>query len=599
MFRLFPLLMLIALLSTLSPAPAAAQGGCDPNAIITRVSMGYDGSEPDSNSTFPSISGDGRYIVFQSGARNLTTDDNNILIEYFLYDRSTCQTLRIPSLSGGGFRQITMEATINDDGRWIAFSERINTNGSEVFLYDRQTGITSLISAPASATHAADSPFLTGDARYLTYARSWSSGVNQLVTLDRNTDQLIELTPGSGSGVNGVSFSPAISDDGQFTVFISTSTNLVPDDTNGFFDVFLYSQETNQITRLMAGGEQPNGNSYTPAISDDGSTISFMSRATNLVPGVSGLCTYGGNSLDPCEQIYRVNRQSGEIILVTRGIDGRPGNGHSSYTALSEEGRYLVFLSKADNLVAGDTNNTDDVFVYDHQTGVIRRVSVAVDGSQANDFSLATVQTISDDGRYITFWSRASNLLPGDNNQCWGHPCEDIFVVDWQHLPEPPPQDLITNGDFAQGMANWATWDAITHQINSGVFEFYRNARGVSAVVLQATGAALPAHAALTATFKLGNTSPNRKRVVAIIHDSDWSDQLVCSFWIPPNTPLRTYTMTAATGEAWTNTTLSFYGSPAENIGWIQLDDVSLVYDPALTLDSTQCVDPSAPGSQG
>ena len=108
---------------------------------------------------------------------------------------------------------------------------------------------------------------------------------------------------------------------------------------------------------------------------------------------------------------------------VSVATGGAQGNGNSLAPTISKDGRYVAFYSDASNLVAGDTNRGRDVFVYDRQTGQTTRVSVANDGSQANGDSFAPA--ISGDGRYVVFSSSASNLVPGDTNNA-----NDIFVRD-------------------------------------------------------------------------------------------------------------------------------------------------------------------------
>jgi hypothetical protein len=163
--------------------------------------------------------------------------------------------------------------------------------------------------------------------------------------------------------------------------------------------------------------------------------------------------------------------------------------------------------------------------------------------------------------------------------------------------PSNPYPNLVTNGDFSAGMTGWAPWDAITHNSGAGgVFEFYRNLGGSSAAVLQGTGADLVNGSTIEATFNLGNSSGVRKRVVAIVHEGDFSDSIVCSFWLPPNTPLRIYTLRGQTSKAWTNATVAFYATPADSLGWIRLDNVTLRHIPGLPGLQTRCIDPSAPG---
>ena len=148
--------------------------------------------------------------------------------------------------------------------------------------------------------------------------------------------------------------------------------------------------------------------------------MAFESFASNLVPGDTGY---------PPDVFVR-DRRSGTTRRVSVAADGMQANGQSEASAISADGRYVAFESDASNLVPGDTNHAYDVFVSDRRSGTIRRVSVAADGSQANWDSLTPA--ISTDGRYVTFDSAASNLVPGDMNG-YG----DVFVRDLKPGPQP------------------------------------------------------------------------------------------------------------------------------------------------------------------
>jgi hypothetical protein len=172
--------------------------------------------------------------------------------------------------------------------------------------------------------------------------------------------------------------------------------------TAGFVILACAGPADAQITRVSVAsdGTEANGGSWHPAISADGRFVAFVSNATNLDPGGSGLFVH--------------DRQTGE----TRRIAPHPSSGPS----ISDDGRYVAFLSGA-SLVPEKTSVWDDVFVWDQQTAQMKRVSVASDESQANLFSAAPA--ISGDGRYVAFSSLASNLVPGDTNGIW-----DVFVHD-------------------------------------------------------------------------------------------------------------------------------------------------------------------------
>src|SRR5690606_39515866 len=130
----------------------------------------------------------------------------------------------------------------------------------------------------------------------------------------------------------------------------------------------------------------------------------FYSIATNLVPG----------DTNGASDIFVHDRQTGVTERVSVASDGAQADGNSLMASISADGRFVGFQSVASNLVPGDTNGNNDVFVHDRQTGVTQRVSVASDGAQGN--AISTTASISADGRYVAFQSSATNLVPGDTN---------------------------------------------------------------------------------------------------------------------------------------------------------------------------------------
>jgi len=160
-------------------------------------------------------------------------------------------------------------------------------------------------------------------------------------------------------------------------------------------------------------------------ISADGRYVAFKSDATNLVEG----------DTNGCSDVFVHDRQTGTTERVSVDGDGNEGNFPSGGAAISADGRYVAFYSSANNLVPDDTNGQCDVFVHDRQTGTTERVSVDSAGNQGNGQSgFYYGLDINADGRYVAFYSYASNLVPGDTNMCWGGtvPCPDVFVHDRQ-----------------------------------------------------------------------------------------------------------------------------------------------------------------------
>jgi Tol biopolymer transport system component len=162
------------------------------------------------------------------------------------------------------------------------------------------------------------------------------------------------------------------------------------------------------------GGAGADGPSQDASISGDGSTVAFDSLATNLVPG----------DTNGAQDVF-VRAGTGPVVLVSAAADGGPANGPSSQPDVSADGSRIVFSSQASNLVAGDADGASDVFVRDMRTGQLRRVSVGIDGSEPNGASSAP--SISPDGRFVSFFSEASNLVRDDAN---GRP--DVFICDLQ-----------------------------------------------------------------------------------------------------------------------------------------------------------------------
>jgi Tol biopolymer transport system component len=441
------LILLTAILGVPTSASAATGN-------TTRVSVASDGSQANSASFDPVISGDGRYIVFESSAGNLVPGDTNGVGDVFVHDRDTGGTERVSVAGDGaqangssGFEQ--RRPAISADGRYIAF-ESFATNlvpddtndAADMFVHDRVTGSTERVSVASDGSQASFrsaglefgsfTPSISGDGRFVAF---FSRAVN-LVPDDTNdgdvfvhdrvtgsTERVSVASDGTQTDIHNESYTPAISGDGRYVAFSSRANNLVPGDTNGTFDTFVHDRVTGSTERVSVTGDgtQANGNTFNPSISGDGRHVAFDSDASNLVPGDT-------NSLP---DVYLHDRDSGSVERVSVASDGAEGNNPSAHAVVTPDGRYVAFGSFANNLVPGDTSFYD-MFVRDRVTGSTERVSVTSDGTQANEHSLGVdnspaVPAISGDGRYVAFTSRASNLVPADTNGV-----SDVFVRDRQ-----------------------------------------------------------------------------------------------------------------------------------------------------------------------
>jgi len=219
-----------------------------------------------------------------------------------------------------------------------------------------------------------------------------------------------------GATPTGGSIAAAISADGDCVVFESLASNLVPGDTNGHKDVFHYRRSTGVLTRVSvsSAGLEANADCYLAAISGHGSTVVFTTKA-NLDP----------RDTDAADDVYLHDVDTGRLLWVSgSATDARP-DGPSTLPRLSANGRFVAYQSQAANLVPGDTNGVDDIFVFDRLTRRTARVNVGPDGSQANDASSGA--SPSADGRFVAFASRATNLIPGGDLNGSN---ADVFVHD-------------------------------------------------------------------------------------------------------------------------------------------------------------------------
>ena len=401
-------------------------------AVTTeRVSVASDGSQGNNHSWSPDISGNGRYVAFSSKATNLVAGDTNANGSVFVYDRDIGISERV-SVAGHS-------PAISDDGRYVAFYSQENnlvtgdTNGTfDVFVHDRDTGISERVSVASDGTQSnniSNAPSISGDGRYVTFDSSASNLVTgdtndeyDIFVHDRNTGTTERVSVSSdGAQSNNASWYPVISGDGRYVTFHSQATNLVTGDSNGEKDVFVHDRVTGITERVSVAsdGSQGDFSSFFPDISDDGRYVTFHSQATNLVI----------DDTNGTPDVFVHDRVTGVTERISVASDGSQGNHYSFSPAISGDGRYVGFGSTATNLVAGDTNNLEDVFVHDRDTGVTERVSVASDGTQSNsnregvEPAVSVEAAISADGHYVAFYSYAMNLIADDTNAS-----SDIFV---------------------------------------------------------------------------------------------------------------------------------------------------------------------------
>ena len=345
------LLGLAALSATALPVAHAAPGTTE------RVSVASDGTQANNISGrrgAPTVSANGQVVVFDSLASNLVPGDTNAFDDIFVRDRASGTTQRV-SVSSRGAQgdNISSSPAISGDGRFVAFVSnatnlvRRDTNGvRDIFVHDRARGTTERVSVSSSGAQG-----------------NGASG-------------------GSGATNDVATIAPAISADGRFVAFESLASNLVPGDTNGTRDVFVRDRQarTTERVSVASDGTQANGFSSPGSINGDGRLVVFGSFASNLVQG----------DTNQQNDVFVRDRQAGITQRVSVTSQGLQADGSSTLADISGDGRFVVFASAATNLVAGDANGTDDVFVRDLQAQTTQRVSVSSSGAESDGPAPAT-----------------------------------------------------------------------------------------------------------------------------------------------------------------------------------------------------------------
>jgi Tol biopolymer transport system component len=366
-----------------------------PAATTERVSVGTAGEQGnDMAGRFagPAIDADGSVVAFDSAASTLVADDRNGEVDVFVRDRATNTLERVSIRSNGaqGNDDSTRPA-LDAAGNRVAFDSSASnlvsgdTNQQlDVFVHNRTTHRTQRVSVSSDEAQA-----------------------------------------------NGSSHSPSIA--GRFVTFISSAPNLVPDDTNGAEDVFVRDlvAGTTERVSVSSTGAQGNSSSTAASISAGGRYVAFSSFASNLVPGDTN------GAFDS----FVHDRQTGLTERVSVNSAEIEGNAMSVDPSVSRNGRFVALYADATNLVADDTNDRTDIFVRDRLLGTTERVSVSSGEQQANGSSpepgvrgfTASGPDITPDGRYVAFFSSATNLVPDDTNTCplfFEEPgtCPDAFV---------------------------------------------------------------------------------------------------------------------------------------------------------------------------
>ena len=290
--------------------------------------------------------------------------------------------------------------------------------------------LVSMNSAGIAGSNDSEEATVSGDGRYVAFV----STAQNLVSNDTNSDYDIFLhdtetgmtsrvsvstagSEGIGIGGSNASYYPAISGDGRYVAFEGEPINFVPDDTNGAYDIFLRDTQTPLTTRVSVSTSGTEGDQDS-YLPAVNSDGRYVAFYSESEDLVPGgpIGTYDVFVRDTVDEI---------TARVSVSLAGTPGDADSSDPDITADGRYVVFESFATNLVPGVSDDNKDIYRHDTQTGMNSKVSVSSAGTEGNGNS--SDPAISGDGRYVVFNTSASNLVPGDDNSQ-----TDVFLHDTQ-----------------------------------------------------------------------------------------------------------------------------------------------------------------------
>lgn len=408
-----------------------------------------------------SLSADGRYAAFTSGASNLVPSDNNGTSDVFVRDLKTRTTILVScdAANMGTANGRSEQPSISADGRYVAFMSSAtnlaagDTNATyDIYVRDLLLGTTRLVSASYSGAGSADghcyAPRITADGRHVLFLSQatnlWSSrtaGYENLYRRDlvnRKTD-LVSVSKWGGESVSYTPIPFDVTPDGRFVAFESSSNQLVEGlvDTIGSEDVFvrdLVERKTTLVSINQRRTGTGNGRSQRPTVSADGNWIAFESSSSDLTPADHNNLT----------DVFVYDLSTGKATLVSVNPAGVSGNWYSTHGQVSGDGRFVTFWSAASDLTPGKERIQYDIYQRDLYNRTTRLVSQNPEGHSGNDSS--DVCSTSSDGRIVAFTSRATDLVANDTNG----PVDDIFAGTVNSAPAAGPNSFFVPRDVAR-----------------------------------------------------------------------------------------------------------------------------------------------------
>ncbi|MEZ5277464.1 MAG: hypothetical protein R3F07_13875 [Opitutaceae bacterium] len=430
----------------------------------SRVSLQPDGNERAYDSTWPAVSGDGRYVAYASYGTQGTPNQGDVQIHRL--DRQTGETIVVSKNADGTFAdQNCTFPSISDDGRFIAFSTTAKNLslddtdfGNDVYLYDAQTGLVTLVSdAPGVGSDNDNNsqypvpPILSADGSTVAFISN-ATNLNAEATVRRDRLYLynvltteLTLAPDpvyslSGYTTPGNVEQVALSRDGDLAVF-----TVAYKPTNGFSDtlrvIWLLDRSAgapgtiSAITRQYGNGQPATGFAYAPTISRDGRWVAFSwKQSFSLYHNIADP-SLGGS---PNAQVgYLLDRQNDTLEVFTRGAAGNMPvtaiTTHQARISISDDGQRIAFQSTnggANPLAVYDPTADINVYVRDRSLGRTFLVNRSSTGVFSEASRPATLAQLTADGRAVVYQSKSANLVTDDTNAR-----SDIFLTELDLAP--------------------------------------------------------------------------------------------------------------------------------------------------------------------
>ncbi|HET9482665.1 MAG TPA: hypothetical protein VFO79_01805, partial [Xanthomonadales bacterium] len=372
------------------------------------VSEGPGGQGADGDSGEPSISPAGDLVVYQTDATNLTLEaDANGATDIVLFDLDKGGNEPVSKAADGSAANgasFDPAVAVGIGGKWgVAFT--------------------------STATNLGDTPDTNGVPDVMLAIEGDDGGPPNSVLVSASSN---------GTPSNGPSAQADIDSGASFVTFASLGNNLAPGDVNNTTDVFLRDIGTGQTALISAGagGVPANG----PSSGAVGDKFGSAPNAPPIVAFETDASNLAGDDLNGSTDIYAWTPDMG-MFIVSRGLGGATANGTSSAPQVSRGGRYISFVSTANNIVAGDDNGMPDVFVYDTTTNLVSRVSVGHLGQEADDVTTSAAVAVDPGGNAVVAWDSAAQNLGGSFD---GDNAFDLYLT----VGNGPAEPILLDGDL-------------------------------------------------------------------------------------------------------------------------------------------------------